>query len=1000
MESPDRRSNHIKSLVAKKDFEEAKAELEKLKKGKEVLSAHEGELYYLESLISYGSTRYQEALEKAREAYQVLKYTSRHRNIAQVQHLLGNIFIAIGNLKLAEVELRDALASYRRVGDELGMADVQNKLAQIFFIKSEYERAIESLNEAINHARKTKNHGPMVARLFGNLGRVHLLLGDWIKAQKYFHGSVKQNEVVKNQPSICRNLLSLGYIAQLQRKFKQAHDFCQKAYGIIQKNELKREKAIYHEYSGELALEQRNFDEAFRHLSFAIQIGEEIAPQSGLICQSYRILAQLQVNTGKLNLAESSCQKSLEVSKSLGEKLEEGIVYRVLGEIYALKNNKKLSSDYFNLSISYLEKIGSNFELAKTYLGAGDSGVLEPQEALDLLKKAKRIFKELKVDYYLGLTDFALAKAEFQNEDYDRSIEFLNRCENLFNRLKTEDPKAEEKLAEISSFRQVLEKTLSEKSLSFENQYNVFKRFVSEVEYKGIQDDGVSRSLEILTKRIQADQGFILLKDGENREPSVASAFLKTQNSGNPCEDEKTKKITSSLARGIFDPHFGGAMSPMVNAEGEFLSLTKPIIFTTGEFLPKAGFSENGMKIGSLLMIPLKIGEEVKGILYLSRDKNGVFTRSFGQNELNLAVAFADIIALKLTEIENKKLEKENLRLKEQLKEKSAFSNIITQSSEMLELLWKLSQVKDTNLSILMEGETGTGKDLVAKAIHYNSDRASKRFVPVNCAALPEALLENELFGHKKGAYTGASQDKKGLLEEADGGTLYLDEITGVSPTTQVKLLRALEDKEITRLGETKPRKIDIRVISSTSQNLRDEIERGHFRKDLFFRLNTIHVKLPPLRQRKEDVPLLIKHFIDTYSSQNTNFVPEDKSGSKIPPKVEFSKLSPAIMELLTNYDWPGNIRELENEVKRLVAIKGGEAIVASDILSEKFGTQEDVGLQNLSLYQRVALLERQQILQALAENNWVKKAAASSLLIPESSLRFKIKQHKIKIPG
>ncbi|MFQ6003133.1 MAG: sigma 54-interacting transcriptional regulator, partial [Candidatus Zixiibacteriota bacterium] len=709
------------------------------------------------------------------------------------------------------------------------------------------------------------------------------------------------------------------------------------------------------------------------------------------ICQSYRILAQLQVKAGKLDLAESYCQRSLEVSKSLDEKLEEGIVYRILGEIYAQKNNKKLSSDYFNLSINYLEKIGSKFELARTYLAAGGSDALEHQDALELLKKARKIFRELKLDYYLGLTDFAQARAEFQIEDYDRSIEFLNRGENLFKRLKTEDPLAEEKLTEISSFRQVLERALSEKSLTFENQYNIFKRFLSEVEYKGFQDDGLNRSLEILAKRIQADRGFILLKEGEEKKLSVASAFLKTQTSclktqtsGNPFEDEETNQIISGIARRNPDSCLDGEHLS-INLEGGSLSLRKPIISTTGGFPPKAGFSENGMKIGSLLMIPLKIGEKVKGVLYFSRDKNGVFTKSFGQNELNLAVAFAEIIALKLTESENKKLEEENLRLKAQLKEKSAFSNIVTQNAEMFELLWKLSQVKDSNLSILLEGETGTGKDLIAKAVHYNSDRKNKKFVAVNCAALPETLLENELFGHKKGAYTGASQDKRGLLEEADGGTLYLDEITGISPTTQIKLLRALENKEITRLGETNPRKIDIRVISSTSLDVRDQIERGHFRKDLFFRLNTMHLKLPPLRQRKEDIPLLIKHFIDTYS-------PEGKS--------RFSKLSPAIMELLTNYDWPGNIRELENEVKRLVAIKGGEAIVASDILSEKFGTKEDVNLKNLSLYQRVALLERQQILQALVENNWVKKAAAGSLHIPESSLRFKIKQHKIKIPN
>jgi transcriptional regulator with GAF, ATPase, and Fis domain/Tfp pilus assembly protein PilF len=957
MKNPDRRIDHIESLAAAKDFEKAKAELEKLKKGKAGLSAHEGQVYYLESLISHGQTRYQEALEKAQEAYRVLKTTSRHRNIAQVQHLLGNIFIALGDLKEAQVEIRDALASYRRVGDEQGLANAQNKLAQIFFIRSEYDRAIESLKEAINHVRKTKNHGPMLGRAFGNLGRIHLLSGEWTKAQKYFRDAIKQNEMAENQTSICRNLLSLGYIAQLQRKFKQAHDSYQKAYGIIRKKGLKREKAIYHEYSGELALELGNFDEASGHLSEAIQIGEEIAPRSSLICQSYRILAQLQVNTGKLDLAESSCQRSLEVSKSLGERLEEGIVYRILGEIYALRNNKKLSSDYFNSSISCLQKIGSRFELARVYLGVGSAEVLGPRDTLDFLKKAKRVFRDLKLDYYLGLGEFALAKAEFQQGDYDRSVELLNRCENLFTGLKTEDPLVEQILSEISSFRLILEKALAEKSLSFENQYNVFKRFLSEIEYQGIQGEGINQSLETLAKRIQADRGLILLEDGEEKNLSLASAF-------NPYEEEKTDQIIASLSAHLSDSPF-----------------SQPVISTTGK---SSLFSENGMKIGSLLVVPLRAGEDVKGILYLSRDKNGDLTGSFGQNELNLAVAFADIITLELTESENKKLERENLRLKAQLKEKSAFSNIITQNPEMQEILWRLSQVKDTNLSILLEGETGTGKDQIAKAIHYNSDRKNKKFVAVNCAALPDALLENELFGHRKGAYTGASQDKNGLLEEADGGTVYLDEATGISPTTQIKLLRALEDKEITRLGETRPRKIDIRVISSTSQSVREQIEKGHFRKDLFFRLNTMHVKLPPLRERKEDIPLLVKHFID-------KFLPENESGP--------SELSPTTMELLTNYDWPGNIRELENEVKRLVAIKGGESIVASDILSEKFGAKEDVNLQSLSLYERVALLERQQILRALVENNWVKKAAASSLRIPESSLRFKIKQHKIKIP-
>jgi transcriptional regulator with GAF, ATPase, and Fis domain len=509
-----------------------------------------------------------------------------------------------------------------------------------------------------------------------------------------------------------------------------------------------------------------------------------------------------------------------------------------------------------------------------------------------------------------------------------------------------------------------VEKAVAEKSVSPDNRYNVFRRFLSEIQSNEIsqpqaadQEEEITQNLTLLAKRLQADRGFILLRNGEDQSSSPLFSFNLSP--------EETEQIIAASYR----------------LNGEVTSLTEPVYSTSGK---TDLFPGNGREVTSLLLVPLKMGDEIKGVLYLEREKLEASKKPFRGDELNMAVAFADIIALRVAEIENRILGEENLRLKQQLKEKSAFSNIITQNSQMMETLWKLSQVKDTNLSILLEGETGTGKDVVAKAIHYNSARKNKSFVVVNCAAFPETLLENELFGHKKGAYTGAAQDKKGLLEEADGGTLYLDEIADINPATQVKLLRVLEEKELTRLGETKPRKVDIRVISATSLNVREQIDKGLFRKDLFFRLNTIHVKLPPLRERKEDVPLLVNHFIRMHAPDQEGQLPQPSS---------------TITELLINYDWPGNIRELENEVKRLVAIKDGESLVASDILTQKLGVEEEPGAKDLSLYERVAAWERQFILKALIESRWVKKTAATALHIPESSLRFKIKQHKIKIP-
>lgn len=971
MESPDKTIDLVASLAPGRDFKSAEAELEKLKKGNDTSSAYRGDVCYLEGLVLYGKERYTEALMKAQQAYQLLRHTLKNRRIAQVQLLLGYISVDLGDLRRAQIELQDAVASFRRAEDEKGMVYAYNKLAQIFFIQAEFRRSVESLDQAIEHAKSLKEGSLIVGPLSGNLGRIYLLMGEWEKAQSYFYESIRQSERAGNEVSVSNDLLSSGYAACQQRKFREADQFFQRAYDIISQTDLKKEVAYYHEYRAESYLDREDYDRAYREIIRAIQLGEDIAPQGSLVCQCLRILAQVQLATQRLNLAESSLQKALQLSRQLNEKVEEGIGYRVAGQIYAQKNNGKLGRENFKLSIACLEKIGCKFELARSYLSAGEEEVFEPKQTLDYLAKARSLFAELFSDnsagfaYYVGSVHVGEALAHFEIRDYDGTIDCLNQAEVLLGKCAAQESAArEEKLSQASELRSKVEKVVAEQSVSFDNRYNVFRRFLSEIQSDEIsetrpanQEEEISQNLALLARRLQADRGFILLRNGEDQLSLPLFSFNLSS--------EEIEQIKSTSYR----------------LNGELTSLAEPVFSTSGG---TDLCSDNGREVASLILIPLKVGEEIKGVLYLDREKREAAGRPFRGDELNMAVAFADIMALKLAEIENRKLGEENLRLKQQLQEKSAFSNIITQNSQMQEILWKLSQVKDTNLSILLEGETGTGKDVVAKAVHYNSNRRNKNFVVVNCAAFPETLLENELFGHKKGAYTGASQDKKGLLEEADGGTLYLDEIADINPATQVKLLRVLEEKELTRLGETKPRKVDIRVISASSLNIKEQIDKGLFRKDLFFRLNTIHVRLSPLRERREDIPLLIHHFIRIHS-----------------PDQEHRLLQPssAITELLTNYDWPGNVRELENEVKRLVAIRDGESVVATDILTQKLGPQEDQGAKDLSLYERVAVWEKQFILKALIESNWVKKAAAAALHIPESSLRFKIKQHKIEIP-
>jgi two-component system response regulator PilR (NtrC family) len=291
-----------------------------------------------------------------------------------------------------------------------------------------------------------------------------------------------------------------------------------------------------------------------------------------------------------------------------------------------------------------------------------------------------------------------------------------------------------------------------------------------------------------------------------------------------------------------------------------------------------------------------------------------------------------------------------------------------------------IGRVAKTSSTVLLYGESGTGKELVARAIHTRSARADKRFVSINCGAMPETLLESELFGHVKGSFTGAVRDKKGLFVVAEGGTFFLDEVSETSTSIQVKLLRVLQEREVVPVGGTKPTKVDVRVIAATNADLPRLIEDGRFRKDLFYRLNVIPVTIPPLRERKDDIPLLVNHFLEKLTA-----------GEK--------KVSDEAMEVLLSYDWPGNVRELENIIERAIILSDGPAITAEglnvSIFPERMkkaprAAARGVGASGLTLDE----VERRYLLQTLEETGWKKKAAAEILGINPSTLYRKLQRY------
>jgi two-component system NtrC family response regulator len=350
-------------------------------------------------------------------------------------------------------------------------------------------------------------------------------------------------------------------------------------------------------------------------------------------------------------------------------------------------------------------------------------------------------------------------------------------------------------------------------------------------------------------------------------------------------------------------------------------------------------------------------------------------TKPFQNEQLKLTVKKA---------LENYRLIKENKLLSEALSDRFKYGNMVGKSKGMHKIYEIIDKVAQSKASVLIAGPSGTGKELIAKAIHYGGPRKDRPFISLNCGALAETLLESELFGHERGAFTGAVAMKKGRFELADGGTLFLDEVGEMPPSLQVKLLRVLQEMEFERVGGTRTIHVDVRVISASNRNLREDVARDHFREDLFYRLNVVQIEVPPLRERKDDIPLLVEHFIQKYQK-----TPQSKIN-----------LAPEVHKVLFNHPWPGNIRELENVIERALILSQGSTItqehLPDELLSKK---EEELDLDklvplNLPLPEALEKLEEKLILRALAYSNQVQARAAEMLGISRHVMHYKMKKY------
>jgi transcriptional regulator with GAF, ATPase, and Fis domain len=961
----DNRLLAVEELFRQRQYSAAGQELEALRDEDFAESEHETGLLLALRAEGFGwSGNYRKALDHGLRAVRILADYPLNLRFGRVQLVLSKAYSSLGDLKNAEIRARDALASFRRASDALGQVDSLNELARIAFIRCDYRAAEGFLGDALSLSSEFPRK---VAQFTGNLARVRLLLGQWSQAESDLRAVLSYNDAHAEEISQALNLLSLGYLYLRRREFVLAARELDKARALIDRLDLKREKVIYLEYAGELAFEKGDLFKAKSLLSEAYQLGRMLAPESSLVSQASRRLADVDFALDNFDEAMKYGQKALDLARQLGEKTEIGLAMRVIARVFAERSESDDAAEYIRQSLETLREVGDPYDLARTLLISAEIHAVNSSEPADKRRssfdEAVRIFKKLKLEFWIAETDFRMGAFACQQGDLSLGFKRLSRAEKLFAAL---DDKG--KVRAVNQFLQSLTDQAVALSISDENEFKLFGNLISQKEIRDLKSGRIEEILSVLLKRTGADRAAIYAPDFGS-DPLVASF---------PLSAHQAERFAVNFRKLL----------------GEEIAPSKPTLLLDcrrdpyiNDLLPDV--PEN---VASVIVVPFQTGDGSLEYLYLDKLSVDNMLNPFNQAELNFAVGFSDIIALKTAEVQKAKLLEDNRRLKAQLMEEAAFPNIITRNSQMLQILSQVRQIIDSNISITIEGETGSGKDLVARAIHYNSVRRDKRFISVNCAALPETLLESELFGYKRGAFTGADRDKTGLFEEADGGTFFLDEIADMPLSIQAKVLRVLEEKEIVRLGETVTRKVDVRIISATNKELKEQMAAGLFRHDLYYRLSALTFRLPPLRERKEDIPLLVESFLQ-------------ESGKSMPPEA---------LRRMVAYDWPGNVRELENEIRKLVLLAGDNDQITVDILSSKLMAGEvaepAAGVQpanggadvmfdeRYSLYDYLASWERKFIIKALKDQHGIKKHAAAALNIPESTLRLKIKQYDIDL--
>jgi len=891
-------------------------------------SPQAAQVYTLATEVKIEIGKYVEAEPYAFKAFEILKDSAENRLKGRVQWCIGRIYKNLGDMDKARIYLEDSRSTYRTIGYRQGELEALNGLIHLDFIGSEWSSAKKRLKYAYQINQESGDRRGM-ALCLTNLATVSILLGEHSAAEKTLLESIKIKEKLGDPLLLTHSWLSLARLYLRERRWSEASRLIQKAKKVSEEHTLSRELAMSLESEGELYFERKEYVKAEKSYLDGLRVGERISPEGDVVAELCRKLADLYSATKEPDKAIEYGHRALEVSTKLGDRFEQGCCHRALAVAYGLKGLKDKAQEKFAKSVSIFKSIGERFELAYSLLTNG-----ELSGRVGLLREAYALFSQIEgAVFYKALAELQLAKVD---PSLKAEIQYLREAEDIF-RAKGEA----EKLKEVEVIKAELNRRLTQPTTK---KYEVLK---------GLASPELGEVFEGVVRELKATRGFVAYRrDASNGE-------MKVERSHNLTEEEARKLLSLLTDNNGFQP-------------GE------PFILYDTELDNR--FSSLGA--GSVMITPFSSKTEgrIDGFLYVDRQKQKQKDgEPFLDKEYDLFYYLSERVGKAISEKRQGELEEELSELKRSMKG----SGVLTHNPQMLKILKLIELAQGCDAPTLLTGETGTGKDFIARIIHQGSARKDAGFVEIHCGAIPKDLVESELFGYEKGAFTGAVSRKLGRLELAEGGTLFLNELGELSESTQVKLLRFLDTTELERVGGNRTIRVNTRVIAATNKDLKVEVENGTFRKDLYYRLNVLCVELPPLRERKEDIPPLAHHFIKLYG---------DKYGKKV------QGMAPGVLQAMMEYDWPGNIRELENMIGTMViATREGEEISVGLLPKQvKKMLQPEEG-DAPTLPSKLASVEKEAIWDALERTNGIKTKAAQILGIHEATLRGKIKKYKLE---